>query len=691
MIHACGAMAERVRSFNWASTSLGPISTWSTTLASYANLVLSSPQPAVLMWGDDLILLYNDGAIPTFGDRHPDALGCSYRDVFADAWALVGADVEDCLRRGKSPIRENVCVPLTRNGIVQENYYTYFLVPIYENNRIVGVYDPFLDVTQQRVDQQTKEAAVAAQKFLLDLTDKQRSMSNGREIMQISVEMLGRYLDVGRVGYSEAAPDLKSMHFETGWAQGDLQTLGGSVPVDHWGESTSSAFSHGRTVVYPDVRTEPSLVAEVKNYDAIGAIAVMAAPFVRHGVWRGSLYINHPAPRRWTPQEVSLMEEVAQRTAEAVERAQAEAELRALAERLGLAQQAGRMASWYWDLAADIFKWDGGSEWTYGRPPSEMVHPDTIFSYLAEEDRERVRVDLEPVLQGRGEYRSEFRVVWPDGSRHWIQAFGRTVWDADKRPSGVVGININVTEQKLAEAALMQTEKLAAVGRLASTMAHEINNPLEAVTNLLYLARQSHSLEEARPFMETADSELRRASTITSQALRFHRQATRPTLCTFEHLTHDLFGGRHSRIKNAGAVVQERDRTLHPVLCFEGEIRQVLNNLTTNALDALSGTGGKLLIRGRTGKDWKTGRAGMVLTVADTGSGMSKATQKKLFDAFFTTKGVGGTGLGLWVSQEIIERHAGRIQLRSSEQVSHHGTVFTIFLPCEAVARGVAD
>ena len=124
---------------------------------------------------------------------------------------------------------------------------------------------------------------------------------------------------------------------------------------------------------------------------------------------------------------------------------------------------------------------------------------------------------------------------------------------------------------------------------------------------------------------------------------------------------------------------------------LEGEVRQILNNLVTNAIDALNGMGGELILRGRDGTDWKTGRAGMVLTVADTGSGMSQHTQKKMFDAFFTTKGLSGTGLGLWVSKEIVVRHAGRLRLRSSERASHRGTVFTIVFPYDAVVRDVVE
>ncbi len=680
-------MAERVRSFDWASTPLGAIGSWSSTLASYVNLVLSSPQPAVLMWGQDLVLFYNDSAVATLGEKHPDALGRSHREVFLDAWPIVGPDIEECLSSGRTAVRENVCVPLVRNGRLKEHYYTYFLVPVYEGGRIAGVYDPFLDVTQQHQDQLTREKAAIAQSFLLELTDAYRTAGNGREIMKMSAELLGRHLNVGRVGYSEAAPDLKSMNFETGWAQGKLNTLSGSVPFNHWSEDTSADFSRGRTVVYPDVRTEPTLTSEVENYIAIGATSVVAVPFLRRGVWRGSLYVNDSEPRLWTTQEVSLIEEVALRTAEAVERAQAEEELRALASRLSMAQQAGRMASWQCDLATNTLNWDGGSEWIYGRPPAELTHVSLIYACVHEEDREKVRRELAPAIVGTGEYRSEFRVVWPDGSLHWILAFGRTVRSANGAPTGIIGININVTEQKQAETALLQTEKLAVVGRLASSIAHEINNPLESVTNLLYLARITTDAIEIRAYLDTAEQELRRVSVIANQTLRFHKQSTKPSLISSDELFDSVLSVFHGRLVGSHVHVERRKRSTRNVECFEGEIRQVLNNVIGNAIEAMQPLGGRLLLRSRDVMASKGASQGILLTVADTGPGMPESVVQRIFEAFYTTKGTGGTGLGLWVSKEIMDRHHGNLRVRSSQRKDRSGTVFTIFLPSSAAVR----
>jgi len=120
------------------------------------------------------------------------------------------------------------------------------------------------------------------------------------------------------------------------------------------------------------------------------------------------------------------------------------------------------------------------------------------------------------------------------------------------------------------------------------------------------------------------------------------------------------------------------------VACYEGEIRQVLNNLVSNAIDAMPPSGGRLLFRSREATDWKTGREGMLITIADTGSGISREHRERIFEPFFTTKGFSGTGLGLWVSRDIVERHRGKLRMRSSQNPTHHGTVFTVFLPRES-------
>jgi len=259
----------------------------------------------------------------------------------------------------------------------------------------------------------------------------------------------------------------------------------------------------------------------------------------------------------------------------------------------------------------------------------------------------------------------------------------------DVRPTseGIVTFVRDISDAKKAEAALIQNEKVAAVGRLAASIAHEINNPLESVTNLLFLARSSEDHGELQEYLATAERELRRVSVISSQTLRFYRQHTKPQSVTAHDLIESVLSIFQGRLINSGIDVQLRLRAQQLIACYDGEIRQVLNNLIGNAIDAMATSGGRLLVRTRDAEDLKIGQPGIQITVADTGTGMTPKVLQRLFEAFFTTKGIGGNGLGLWISKEIIDRHQGRLQVRSSQQAAVPGTVITLFLPSSAATR----
>jgi PAS domain S-box-containing protein len=240
----------------------------------------------------------------------------------------------------------------------------------------------------------------------------------------------------------------------------------------------------------------------------------------------------------------------------------------------------------------------------------------------------------------------------------------------------------DLSSQKKAEAALIQSEKLAAVGRLAASISHEINNPLEAVTNLLYLARTEQTTDAGRDYIEQASQELARVSQIAGQTLRFHRQSTRPRSVTPRELIEPVLALYEGRLRNARVLALTEHRGDIAFVCYEGDIRQVLNNLVGNAIDAMRGDG-TLRVRSRAATDPCTGRPGVRITIADTGSGMSQSTLQHIFEPFYTTKGIHGTGLGLWISHGIVEKHHGSLRARSRESAECSGTVFTLFLPLE--------
>ncbi len=257
----------------------------------------------------------------------------------------------------------------------------------------------------------------------------------------------------------------------------------------------------------------------------------------------------------------------------------------------------------------------------------------------------------------------------------------------------VGAIVIDVSERKRSEDALRRTEKLAATGRLAASIAHEINNPLEAITNLLYLLRRFCPLDEtASNYVTMAEREVRRMSEITQQTLRFYRQSTLPGRATMAELLDAVLDMYNVRMSTLGITVERRYEPSLDLHCFAGELRQVFANLVSNSIDAAS-SGGRLIVRARRSRDWvHPNQEGVRITVADTGIGMSREVRERLFEAFFTTKGATGTGLGLWVSHEIILKHQGIIHLRSrsAEGGNATGTVFQIFFPDkEELSAGV--
>lgn len=273
-------------------------------------------------------------------------------------------------------------------------------------------------------------------------------------------------------------------------------------------------------------------------------------------------------------------------------------------------------------------------------------------------------------------------VTHPGEHRYWTVNYV-PVYGPDGSITGISAASLEITPQKRAEKALMQSEKLAAVGRLASSISHEINNPLESVTNLLYLIGMDAELSNGtRDYVRAAQEELARVSQITTQTLRFHRQTSKPELATAEQLFEPVLRLYRGRFGHSGIAVETDFGERWPVLCLVSEVRQVLNNLIANALDAMA-RGGRLILRARKSVDRRTGRKGLRIAVADTGCGMSQETMKHIFDPFFTTKESHGTGLGLWISAEIVSRHQGRLTVCSGQRTDRHGTVFTLFLPAE--------
>ncbi len=278
-----------------------------------------------------------------------------------------------------------------------------------------------------------------------------------------------------------------------------------------------------------------------------------------------------------------------------------------------------------------------------------------------------------------------------DGSCFYVELSAQPIMQ-DGQPRGAVVTFRDITQARLAEEALRRSEKLAAVGQLASSIAHEINNPLEAVINLLYLVRTAASMDDMKMYASLAEQEMARISDITMQTLRFHRNQTAVAPVDLHETIPAVLRLYTSRFSSRKVEVKLKMRQTPTAMLLEGDLRQVLNNLVRNAFDAMP-RGGHLHVRLRPARCPVTERPGLRISVADTGTGFLPKIRKHIYEPFHTSKEITGTGLGLWISKGIIDKHGGRIAMRSrleEHSPRFHGTMFSLWFPLEGGAQVAA-
>ena len=337
------------------------------------------------------------------------------------------------------------------------------------------------------------------------------------------------------------------------------------------------------------------------------------------------------------------------------------------------------------DLNGIVTSWNSCAERVFGYKAEEMIGqsirkvipPDK----LPDEDRIMSAV-------ARGERTEHFETVrlTKNGDRIEVSLTLSPVFNERGTIVGVASISRDISQQKKVEKALHSSERLATVGRLAATIAHEINNPLEAVTNLVFLAQGCMGNGEGKIFLEQAQQELARMALLTKQTLGFYRENKGARPLTLGELITPLVSVFSARARNKQISIETDIRENPTLIGIPGEIRQLFANLLNNSIDAV-GDRGRILIRLSAAYEYRgRKRAGVRLMVCDNGPGIAPEVRKKLFEPFFTTKRDVGTGLGLWVSSTILRKHEGSIRLRSSVVPGKSWTVFSVFFPAEPEA-----
>jgi PAS domain S-box-containing protein len=309
-------------------------------------------------------------------------------------------------------------------------------------------------------------------------------------------------------------------------------------------------------------------------------------------------------------------------------------------------------------------------------------------SFIHPDDRLRASETWNHSLETGDPYSSNYRLRRHDGTYRHFFAQGIAVRNEAGEIEQWLGSSTDVHEQKLVEEVLRRSEKLATAGRLAANIAHEINNPLAAMANLLYLSLGDPSLSETtRNYLKLADQELTRTAHVTTQTLKFHRQTSAPGFAHLGETIDSVLSVFKPRFEACSVSVERDYQTQEQLYCYSDELRQVFAHLLSNSLDATA-LGGHLRIRIKRSRAWdESGAQGIKITVADTGIGIPPDIKKEVFDAFISTKESTGTGLGLWVTAGIVQKHGGKIFLRSRTDSENHGTVVSLFFPFAGLAQ----
>ena len=330
-----------------------------------------------------------------------------------------------------------------------------------------------------------------------------------------------------------------------------------------------------------------------------------------------------------------------------------------------------------------ITSWNRGAERVYGYREEEVVGT-SILKLVPPERHNEAEHNRHTLARGGSVDALRTERLRKDGTRVPLLL---TISPLRSRDGMVVGASVvarDISAQEQSDEAVRRSEKLATAGRLAASIAHEINNPLEAVLNLLYLAR--HDPRQASQYLTMAEQEVLRVARLAQQTLGFVRDTPSPGPMDAAHIMDEVLELYARKLEDKKIQVTRRYRGDAQLSGYSGEVRQLLTNLLVNAVDAMA-TNGALHVRVRAGREWSSAQEGVRITLADNGAGIPAEGLPRIFEPFYTTKKDAGTGLGLWVSRGIVQKHGGSIRVHSQVQ---RGTVFSVFLPNSYAASRVA-
>jgi PAS domain S-box-containing protein len=688
-----GACGDLVAGRDWSRTPLGPIDGWPSSLRNATSLLLRSPVPIVMLWGEAGVMLYNDAYSGFAGGRHPELLGSNVRE----GWPEV-ADFNDNVMRvglagGTLHYRDQE-LTLYRHGRPEQVWMDLDYSPVLDEAGLPAGVICILAETTERVAAERRTA------FLLSLSDDFRTLATPAEITACAAKRLAAQLGANRVFYAEIANG--RMTVERDHTVG-VRSIVGEHSLEAFGPDLLRAYRIGVPVVARDTATDERLSEEARA----GLLDRQVGAFVdvvlfEEDAWVGLLAVQSAAPRVWTPAEESLVQEAGERVKAAVERTRAEVELRRLNETLGdqVAQRSAERDR-LWKLSQDMLAradYQGmmsavSPAWTrvLGWSEAELLTRG-YATFMHPDDEPPTLAAIMGMAATHLPTRFQNRIATHDGGWKHIE------WTVAPEPDGLnfIAVGRDLTETKIREAelevaqeALRQSQKMEAMGSLTGGVAHDFNNlltPIIGSLDMLLLKGLGNDREQR--LIEGALQSAERAKTLVQRLLAFaRRQPLQPTAVDMRRLVEGMADLIVSTLGPTIDVRLDLASDLPHARADPNQLEMALLNLAVNARDAMPG-GGELTISVRPRSVYDGLQPGLAagdyvcLRVKDTGQGMDADTVRRAVEPFFSTKGIGkGTGLGLSMVHGLVAQLGGGLTIRSNPG---QGAAIELLLPVSA-------
>lgn len=580
-------ICARIRAHDWAATPLGPVDSWPRSLKTALDIVLACEFPMSVLWGRELIQLYNDAFGRMIAGKHPAAFGSPMQRSWPEGWEF-NAAVIDRVWTGETVSFQDQLYPDARHGAMEDAWFTLCYSPLRDDAGIVaGVLVTAFETTRRvRADRERDwiEAVLREsqerQAFLLNLSDALRPLTEAAAIKAEATRRLGQHLHAGRVFYAEVEPDEDRMNVQADYTAPGMPDLSGNYRLSDYGPAFVAECRAGRSVVINDVADHPLVpTALLPAYEALHIRAIVGVPLVKDGLFRAALGVDDPAPRKWNAGEVSLIQEVAARTWDAVERARAERASREseMRYRAIIDQTAtGVVES---DFSGNLCMVNPRFCEMVGYTETELLRV-RMQDITHPEDLPRNLVLFERLVRTGEAFVIEKRYIRKDGTIVWASNSVSGVRDADGKLAQVVAVVTDITARKRAEA---QRELLM------HELNHRVKNTLATVQSVVALTlRHAGSTAQAREMLDQRLVALSRAHDV---------------------LTHENWesAGLREVVENVAAAyassafagrfeIKGPDLRLRPVAVLS--LSMALHELTTNAVKygALRNDEGKVAI-----------------------------------------------------------------------------------------------